>query len=109
MKYSISLSIPTLLTIRVRHFLAIEVDHIKRGLTVVKTVVVEYGMEDREKFIQVTVPAEGAHLLWLVVRRARERCTGSTSSSPRRRGKEIRSTTSYPGGSQQSSEAQDST
>jgi len=42
---------------------------VKRRLTVVKTLVVEYGMEDREKFIQVTVPAEGAYLLWLVVRR----------------------------------------
>jgi len=42
---------------------------VKRRLAVVKALIVEYGVEDREKFIQVTVPAEGAYLLWLVVRR----------------------------------------
>jgi len=45
---------------------------VKRKLTVVKTLTVDYGMEDGEKFIQVTVPTEGTYLLWLVVRKDRK-------------------------------------
>jgi len=42
---------------------------VKRRLTVVKTLVVEYRIEDREKFIQVTVPQEGQYIIWVVARR----------------------------------------
>jgi len=42
---------------------------VRRKLTVVKTLVVDYGMDYKEKFVQVTVPSEGQYLLWVVVRK----------------------------------------
>jgi len=42
---------------------------VKRKLTLVKTLVVEYSMEDGEKFLQVTVPSEGQYIIWVVARR----------------------------------------
>jgi len=42
---------------------------VRRKLSIVKTLVVDYTIEDKEKFVQVAVPSEGQYLLWIVVRR----------------------------------------
>jgi len=46
-----------------------ELRKVKRRISVVKVLDVDYGIEEKEKFVQVTVPAAGTYLLWLIVKR----------------------------------------
>jgi len=53
-----------------KHNLALrELRNVKRRLTEVKRVDMDYGIGDKEKFVQVTVPGEGKYLLWAVVKK----------------------------------------
>jgi len=53
-----------------KHNLALrELGKVKKKITIVKKVDLEYGVEDKEKFIQVTVPGEGKYLLWLIIKK----------------------------------------
>ncbi|ADM28771.1 hypothetical protein Igag_1979 [Ignisphaera aggregans DSM 17230] len=56
-----------------KHNLALrELGKVKKKITIVKKLDIDYRIEDKEKFMQVIVPSEGRYLLWLIVKKDRK-------------------------------------
>ena len=45
------------------------IDYIKRRVSLVKELKIKYELEEKEKFLQVTVAEEDKYLIWIVVKR----------------------------------------
>jgi len=46
-----------------------ELGKVKKKITIVKKLDIDYKIEDKERFVQVIVPGEGRYLLWLIVKK----------------------------------------